>query len=558
VTIRKTASTTLPSGMLSVLTRPGAAVALLLCLSPDIGAAQGTPAGSPLTRVEAAWLELRNINDELRMTLNMGVTVSPRGNSIVTLQSRLARARKAVADFAAAVRQESLDSGDVHAFGILGEQFAALKDPSVPTPGAAALLDCHPGWDVPAAIKDTLAALTEHVFACYGRAAQRLVVDGDTLDRLSIFGLMGRTGDAAKRQRLFMGLMPVWQSVNGDDAPTSLYRRIVAHRVRSWQGATPMIARARELGVGPDTLEQGLVRILETWRATLPDTLFEPWDFYYFNGEASRLLSARVPKDSLLVINRRFYRALGADPVSLEVRYDIEPRAGKYPIAFSDIARRNPMRAWVSASYRIGGIDNLSELLHETGHAIHVSAINTRPAYADWPDSDTFTEAIADLAALEMYEPSWQRRFLGVSAPLAASLRAKYSGIVMDIAWSLFEIRVHRFPERSPNEIWTEITRDYLKIRPHPEWSWWAMRGQLVESPGYMLNYAFGAILIADLRARLVATRGSFTTGDPGWYQFVGPRLYRFGLAVPAREVVTRFLGRAVTTDALLADMARK
>jgi hypothetical protein len=533
-------------------------LALVVCLLPGSAPAQGTSAGAPMSRVEAAWLELRNIHDELRMTFNMGATVSPRGNSVVTLQSRLARARKTLTDLAAAVRQETLDSAEVHAFGILGEQFAALKDPALPPPALASQLDCQSAWDVPPATKDTLAVLTEHVFACYGRAAQRLVVDGDTLDRLTIFGLMGRTDDAAKRRRLFMGLEPVWQSVNGDGAPASLYRRMVAHRVRSWQGATPMIARARELGVGPDTLEQGLVKILETWRATLPDTLFEPWDFYYFNGEASRLLSSRVPKDSFLVINRRFYRSLGADPASLEVRYDIEPRPGKYPIAFTDIARRNPMRAWVSASYRIGGIDNLSELLHETGHAVHISAINTRPAYADWPDSDTFTEAVADLAALEMYEPAWQRRFLGTSVPLAASLRAKYAGIVMDIAWSLFEIRVHQLPERSPNEIWTEITSEYLKIRPHPEWSWWAMRGQLVESPGYMLNYAFGAILIADLRARLVAVRGPFTTGDQGWYQYVGPRLFRFGLAVPAREVVTRFLGRAATTDALLADMGRR
>jgi hypothetical protein len=540
--------------MFSILSR--SALATLLCLPPATATAQGPPS---MARVEAAWLELRNIHDELRMTRNMGVANSPRGNSAVSLESRLARARKALTDLAAAVGPETLAAADLSAFGALGEQFAALKDPAPPpTPAESGSLDCRPAWDVPAGTKDTLAVLTEHVFACYGRAAQRLVVDGQTLDRLTIFGLMGQIDDAAKRQRLFMGLEPVWQSVNGDDTPTSLYRRMVAHRVKTWLGATPMEARARELGVGPDTLEQGLVGILDTWRATLPDTLFEPWDFYYFNGEASRLLSPRVPKDSLLVINRRFYRALGADPAALEVRYDIEPRPGKYPIAFSDIARRDPMRAWVSASYRIGGIDNLSELLHETGHAIHVSGINTRPAYADWPDSDTFTEAIADLAALEMYEPSWQQRFLGVSAPLAASLRAKYAGIVLDIAWSLFEIRVHRTPERSPNDIWTEITRDYLRIRPHPEWSWWAMRGQLVESPGYMLNYAFGAILIADLRARLVAIRGPFTTGDANWYRYVGPRLYRFGLAVPAREVVIRFLGRAVTADALLADMARK
>jgi hypothetical protein len=151
---------------------------------------------------------------------------------------------------------------------------------------------------------------------------------------------------------------------------------------------------------------------------------------------------------------------------------------------------------------------------------VHIAAIRTRPAYSDWPDSDTFTEAIADLAALDMYEPAWQRKFLGAAAPLEASLRAKYSGIVMDVAWSLFEIRAHRNPELSPNRIWADITSRYLRIRPHPEWSWWAMRGQLVNSPGYMLNYAFGAILIADIRARLVAVRGPFTpetrVGTPG------------------------------------------
>ena len=514
---------------------------------------------SPIGRVESAWLDLRNIHDELRMTRSMARSVSVRGTPVATLETRLARARKTLTDLAAAVRQETLDSADLTAFGALGERFAALKDPVAPAPpGSVPEPDCRADWQLPAATKDSLETLTEHVFECYGRAAQRIIVEGDTLDRLTIFGLLGRTDDVARRRRLFLALEPVWRSVNGDDSPGSPFRRMVGLRTRAWQGNTPMVARARELGVGPDTLEEGLIHILEAWRATLPDTLFEPWDFYYHNGEASRLLSPRVPRESLLAINRRWYRSLGADPDDLEIRFDIDPRPGKYPIAFSDITRRSPMRAWVSASYRTGGIDNLAELLHETGHAIHVSAINARPAYADWPDSDTFTEAVADIAALEMYEPTWQRRFLGAAAPLAASLRSKYSGIVLDVAWSLFEIRAHRHPEQSPNQIWTEITQQYLKIRPHPEWSWWAMRGQLVESPGYMLNYAFGAILIADIRERLVALHGPFTAGDRGWYRWVGPRLFRFGQAVPARDVVIQFLGRPANTEALLKDMARR
>lgn len=83
------------------------------------------------------------------------------------------------------------------------------------------------------------------------------------------------------------------------------------------------------------------------------------------------------------------------------------------------------------------------------------------------------------------------------------------------------------------------------------------MRGQLVNSPGYMLNYAFGAILIADIRARLVTRRGSFTTGDPGWYTWVSERLYRFGQERPSRRVVQDFLGRPVAVSALLTDLAR-
>jgi len=83
------------------------------------------------------------------------------------------------------------------------------------------------------------------------------------------------------------------------------------------------------------------------------------------------------------------------------------------------------------------------------------------------------------------------------------------------------------------------------------------MRGQLVDGPGYMLNYAFGAILIADIRAEVARRHGSFTTGDVTWYRWVSPRLYKFGLERPALDVVTGFLGRPVTPAAILRDMRR-
>jgi oligoendopeptidase F len=211
----------------------------------------------------------------------------------------------------------------------------------------------------------------------------------------------------------------------------------------------------------------------------------------------------------------------------------------------------------VFASYRVGSIDNLNELLHETGHAVHIAAIRTRPAFMDWPDSDLFTEGVADIVALEIFEPAWQRKYLGRSVPLADSLRAKYAGIVMDVAWALFEIRMHRSPDADPNAVWTDITGRYFRIRPHPGLSWWAVRGQLISLPGYMLNYAAGAILIADLRARAKELHGACTEGDPAWYPWVSERLYRFGLERTSRQVIEDFLGRPVSPRALLEDLAR-
>ncbi len=127
----------------------------------------------------------------------------------------------------------------------------------------------------------------------------------------------------------------------------------------------------------------------------------------------------------------------------------------------------------------------------------------------------------------------------------------------MDIAWALLEVRLHRDPAADPNVVWTDLTRRYLGIVPHPELSWWAMRGQLIDAPGYMMNYAAGAVIVADVRARARALRGPFTKADPAWYPWLSERLYRFGLERSSKRVLDDFLGRPLSPDALLADLAR-
>ena len=128
----------------------------------------------------------------------------------------------------------------------------------------------------------------------------------------------------------------------------------------------------------------------------------------------------------------------GCRPDRLRIRYDLDPRPGKYPVAYTTFGDR-PYRTrdgwWpgepsVFATYRVGGLGNLIELLHETGHGIHIAGIRARPAFADWPDSDTFTESVADIASLDAYEPRWQFRVLGDSVPLFLSMRSKYGGVM--------------------------------------------------------------------------------------------------------------------------------
>jgi hypothetical protein len=386
------------------------------------------------------------------------------------------------------------------------------------------------------------------------------------MDRLTVFGRLPLTDEPSRRERLWSAMAPIWASVNGDNGPRSPYRTLIRMNAARMKSEGEVLGESvRGIGVEPAVMEKWLMEVLQKWHDITPDTAIEPWDFAYNAGRGNRALSDAIPVESLRAINDRFYRDLGADPVALQVRYDLEPRPSKDPVAFTTFGRRPRLAGgawllgepWVFASYQIGGLDNLLELLHETGHAIHIAAIRTRPAFSDWPDSDIFTEGIADIATWEMYEPVWQQRYLGASVSIEDAIAAKYAAIVMDIAWALFEVRMHRAPERDPNEVWGEICQRYFRINPHPDLAWWAVRGQLIGSPGYMMNYAAGAIMNADLRARARELYGPYTEGDPGWYDRISESLYRFGLEKTSKRAIEAFLDRPVSPRALLDDMSR-
>jgi Zn-dependent M32 family carboxypeptidase len=128
---------------------------------------------------------------------------------------------------------------------------------------------------------------------------------------------------------------------------------------------------------------------------------------------------------------------------------------------------------------------------------------------------------------------------------------------MLDVAWALFELNMLRDPAADPNAVWTSITSRYLHIVPHSELAWWAVRVQLVGSPGYMVNYGLGAVLTADLRGRIRDQLGPFETGDQRWYGWITERLLRSGQKRETADLLREFLGRPVSPDALVADLRR-
>lgn len=456
----------------------------------------------------------------------------------------------------AALPREGLSAADAQVVARMRETLASFEEPSAPGLGRAECADAaRAGLDY--------AALSRALVACFTEIANSLAFEGGTIDRASALAQLGQIADPARRKALFYSFAPLWQAVNGDNSRASPYRRLVA-LAAARSAPSAIDEAARTIGTTRAEVEAWLLRILEAWRDANAGSMIEPWDYRYAMGRADRLLAPRIAVASLLAIDHRFYRDLGVRLDTSDVYYDIEPRPGKSSVAYTDFlvhgryrdGQWEPTVARVLASYRHGTLGALNELVHEDGHVAHITAIRNRPVYVDWNDT-LFVEAFADVASWSLYEPAWQRRYLGAAAAPRDSLRALHGSVMLDAAWALFECRMLREPQLDPNIVWTDITRRYLHIVPHPEVPWWLARVQLVDEPGYMVNYGLGAVVTAALRARTRAAIGPFDAGNPRWYPWLSATLLRYGSERDTAALLREFLGGPVSPDALLAEMRR-
>ena len=407
------------------------------------------------------------------------------------------------------------------------------------------------------------AALREAMYACFG-VLSTLDFEGQKVTRVGAFDLLTRMNEPERRKRLFLQFVPLWQSLNNNERD-SPYRRVIAMAAeRGRTEGTGIDAAAKTVGASTAEVENWLVQILDAWRKANDGKPMEPWDYRYRGGATERELGDTIAREALQPINERFYRDLGAQLGAWNAIYDLDPRPGKAPLAYTDYVKRgrtrdgkwDPTLVRVSGNYARGGLGLINELVHENGHVVHMMALRTRPAFMDLGDP-LFYEAFADVPSWSTYEPAWQQKYLGRSSAEDSSLRALYSSVMLDVAWALFELRMLRGPTQDPNAVWTEITSRYLNVIPHPELSWWLVRVQLVDSPGYMVNYGLGAVVTADIRQRIASQLGPFDTGDERWFSWLSQHLLSSGQTHETAELLRGFLGRPVSPQALLTEIGR-
>ena len=353
--------------------------------------------------------------------------------------------------------------------------------------------------------------------------------------------------------------------MNGNNEPDSPYRRLIklAAAAEATNGSG-VEAAARAIGVTVPDVERWLVQILEAWRDATGPEMVEPWDYRYAVGEANRKLASSFPGGDIVTVDHRFYADLGVDLDALGVVYDIKSRPDKSPLAYTDFLKRGKYVdgewqktiAFVVGRYEDGDLGSLNELVHENGHAVHISAIRNRPAYTDWTDT-LFTEAFADVPSWSVYEPAWQKKYLGTAAPRRHV--AQGPARQRDDGHRLVAVRDPDAARSGadPNALWTDITREYLHIKPHPEVAWWAVRVQLVSRPGYMVNYGLGAVLTAEIRKATAAAIGPFDAGNPKWYAWSSEQMLRYGSEKTAKTLMDELLKRPLSPDAMLSEIRR-
>ena len=425
-------------------------VPILVCLAALTRVAAASVAG-PVHEAESIYADLNDAGSVVG-AIDSGLFSSYRGRDRAQWQQEFRDKRAQLAVRLAAIDDRGLSKDDSRVLAILHTKLDSFAEESS---DAGDTGHCADGRR-----KDlAFAALGTALDACFTEIANSLEFEGQKIDRASALAKLHEIDDPARRKALFYAFAPLWQAINGANEADSPYRRLIS------MAATE--AQKEWLGSGCRGTDGGRDERAAGAMAGSHSRNLEQGDCG--RGERTLGLSIRVGRCGPRAREEHSARArcsrstiatiATSAPISTSSEFStISSRVpDKSSVAYTDFlihgrwiaGQWQPTVARVLASYGDGNLGSLNELVHENGHAVHISAIRNRPAYVDWND-DLFVEAFADVTSWSVYEAAWQRRYLGVEAPTRASLRALYGSVMLDVAWALFEARMLRDPAQRP------------------------------------------------------------------------------------------------------------
>ena len=471
-----------------------------------------------LPDLEQRFLDLRELHDRLRIAAGRGAEKDTDGAPLAELRTRFAALRRELSAGLRHFDRSKLTRPDQDALQTL---IRVLGDGTVPEPerlasreSKEATPDCSYDPVALARRKDGLSPLKDRIYDCYSQAARHVSFEGGSYDRLTILEMAGRAEDPVRRRRLFLALEPVFRSVNGDDGAASPYRAMLPLSAAEW--AKTFADRPQPRGARHRPREAGTVAHLDPRGLARAQRRAPSSNHGTTSTSATRAAEAwpgacRVER--LKPLNDAFYRSLGADVDALA--RPLRPRAARgqdgrgvhrfrRSAAASGTAPGPRASPGSSRPTAPAGSAISASCCTRPATRVHIAAIRTRPAYRRLARQRHVHRGAR--------RPGRSRR---LRAGVAARLARRRSEPQADSLRT--EVRRHRagrrlgrcsrcacIATRAPTRIGSgpSSRASYLHVRPHPELSWWALRGQLVDSPGYMMNYALGAIITADLRAR--------------------------------------------------------
>jgi hypothetical protein len=399
-----------------------------------MGGSCGESPANSLARTENSYADFMDASS-IMAAIDSGLLVSYRGKDRSAWKQIREEKSKEVGELLGRISEKKLSATDARALMLIRKSVESTAADQI---SLTHKVPCHDAQRSDLSVADLRSAL----YSCFDEVGNNLEFEDNRVSRVSAFDLMTQTSDSQRRKALFMAFVPLWRALNGSNEPESPYRRmIVQSAAEAAKNGSRVDDAAKTLGVPSAQIETWLVQILDAWRQVSGSQQIEPWDYRYLAGKADRSVSKAIPREALLPITQRYYKDLGADLGQLGVLYDLDERPGKAPLAYTDFVVRGrmantmwqPTVVYVSGNYARGGLGLLNEFVHENGHAVHMMALHTDPAFMDLGDP-VFYEAFADVPSWDTYEPTWQKKYLGMSAAESDSLRALYSGVMLDVA----------------------------------------------------------------------------------------------------------------------------